>query len=177
MTAEEMKYSRIEYERRFLVSPDSGWRQNVEPYSKTLEDKYLSAGRLRLRVQTDNDSGRRLIKLTKKVESQSPFCTTINRILLTPEEHKLLAPLEGALLNKTRHYHTFRGQVFSIDVFEGELESLILCETESDGLESLMAISPPPYASREVTEDPFFTGGNLARASRTNLLERLSMLD
>ncbi|HSS50759.1 MAG TPA: hypothetical protein VLX28_17610 [Thermoanaerobaculia bacterium] len=64
--------------------------------------------------------------------------------------------------------------MFSIDVFEGELDGLVLCETEADGLDELMAIQPPAFASREVTEDPFFTGGNLCRTSRAELLQKFS---
>lgn len=64
--------------------------------------------------------------------------------------------------------------MFSIDVFEGELDGLILCETEAEGLEELMSIQPPAYVRHEVTEDPFFTGGNLCRTTRAEVLRKLS---
>jgi hypothetical protein len=48
----EAKYTRVEYERRFLVDTDSGWKNLVEPYSKLFEDKYISGTRLRLRTLT-----------------------------------------------------------------------------------------------------------------------------
>ncbi len=54
------KYTRVEYERRFLVSPQAEWRSTVEPYSKSFEDKYLQSSRLRLRVLTDSDTGQRI---------------------------------------------------------------------------------------------------------------------
>ena len=40
-------YSRIEYERKFLVAPISDWRPLTKPYSKRFKDRYLSCGRLR----------------------------------------------------------------------------------------------------------------------------------
>jgi CYTH domain-containing protein len=171
---EETKYTRIEHERRFLVSPQSDWRSLVESYSKTFEDKYLQDTRLRLRILTDSDTGRRLLKLTKKAESASPYFQTISRILLSPGEHALFDSLAGYRLRKVRHYHNDRDRVFSIDVFEGELEGLVLCEAEAGGLDELMAIEPPAYVEREVTEDPFFTGGNLCRMTRADLLRKLS---
>jgi CYTH domain-containing protein len=174
MEWEETKYTRLEYERRFLVSPQADWRRAVEPYSKTFEDLYLRPGRLRLRILTDSDTGRRLIKLNKKFDSDSPYFRKISRILLSPEEHELFATLPGDRLEKTRHYHLDRGRVFSIDVFTGELDGLVLCETEADGLEELLSIQPPAYASHEVTKDPFFTGGNLCRTSRAELLRKLA---
>jgi len=149
----------------------------VESYSKTFEDKYLSNTRLRLRILTDSDTGRRLLKLTRKAESASPYFQTISRILLSPGEHALFDSLAGYRLRKVRHYHNDRGRVFSIDVFEGELEGLVLCETEAGGLDELMAIEPPAYVEREVTEDLFFTGGNLCRITHADLLRRLSSLE
>jgi CYTH domain-containing protein len=177
MGTEETKYTRIEYERRFLVSPLAEWRSLVEPYSKSFADRYLRNTRLRLRLLTDLDTGRQIIKLTRKDESTSPYHQTISRILLSPGEYKLFDALEGDPLNKTRYYHHYLGRVFSIDVFEGELEGLMLCETEADSLAELMQITPPAYTKQEVTEDLFFTGGNLCRASRTELLNRLAAFD
>jgi len=174
MNTEETKYTRVEYERRFLVAPQADWRSAAESYSKTFEDKYLRHARLRLRILTDSDTGRRVIKLTKKFESPSPYFRTISRILLSPGEYDLLDGLEGDRLKKVRHYHNYRDRVFSIDVFEGELDGLVLCEVEADGLEELMAAEPPAYARKEVTEDPFFTGGSLCRTTRADLLRKLS---
>lgn len=171
---EELKYSRIEYERRFLVSPHADWRNVIAPYSKTFEDKYLRNSRLRLRVLTDSDTGRRIIKLNKKSESDSPYFQTISRILLSPREYELFDSLAGDRLTKTRHYHIYQGRVFSLDVFAGELAGLVLCETEAENLDELMTIAPPAYVQQEVTEDPFFTGGNLCRVTRAELLHKLA---
>lgn len=177
MNLEETKYTRIEYERRFLVSPHADWRSIVAPYSKTFEDKYLRHSRLRLRVLTDSDTGRHIIKLTKKSESDSPYFQRISRILLSPDEHELLDSLAGDQITKTRHYHHQPGRVFSIDVFAGELKGLVLCETEAESLAKLMAIQPPHYASQEVTEDPFFTGGKLCRTTCDELQHKLATLN
>ena len=170
---EETKYTRVEYERRFLVSPGEDWRSAVATYSKTFEDKYLRDSRLRLRILTDSDTGRRVFKLTKKFDSPSRYFRTISRILLSPSEYELLDGLEGDRLRKTRYYHNFRGRVFSIDVFEGEFAGLILCETEAEGLEDLMLAEPPSYAMHEVTDDAFFDGGNLCRTTRADLIRKL----
>jgi CYTH domain-containing protein len=177
LSEEEEKYTRIEYERRFLVSPQADWRSLVESYSKTFEDKYLLNTRLRLRVLTDSDTGRRLLKLNRKSESPSPYFRTVSRILLSPGEHELFDSLAGYRLRKVRYYHHDRGRVFSIDVFEGELEGLVLCEAEAEGLDELMAIEPPAYAQREMTQDQLFTGGNLCRMTRADLLRKLATFE
>ena len=176
MQSLETAYTRVEYERRFLVSPRARWQSVVEPYSKTFEDKYLHNTRLRLRVLTDSDSGRQLIKLTKKHASASPYFRTISRILLSPDEYALFDSLEGDRLKKTRYYHHYKGRVFSIDVFEGDLAGLILCETEAEDLDELMKTEPPAFIAREVTEDEYFTGGELCRTNRAELLRKLATM-
>ena len=170
---EKTQYVRVEFERRFLVARDANWHKDIEPYSKRFEDKYLSGTRLRLRVLTNSDSDERLIKLTKKELSPSPYFQTIGRILLSPEEYEIVSRLDGHSLTKVRHYLRLPGRVFSIDVFEGELAGLVLCETEAENLEELMAVEPPPFVQSEVTEDMFFTGGNLCRLKRADLNEKL----
>jgi CYTH domain-containing protein len=170
---EESSYTRVEYERRFLVLSDTEWEKSVKSYSKLFEDKYLTDTRLRLRILTDSDSDRRIIKLTKKEASDSPYFRTISRILLSRDENDILSQLDGQLIKKVRHYYDHRGRIFSIDVFEGELTGLILSEVESDDLEDLMSIEPPAFVTKEVTEDPFFDGGNLSKISQQELLVKL----
>jgi CYTH domain-containing protein len=173
MAPEPMKYRRVEYERRFLVSPLADWRASVETYSKTFTDRYVRGTRLRLRAMEDSDSGRRAFKLTKKLASDSPYHQTIGSIVLTAGEFELLAALPGDVVRKVRHYHRRGEEVFSVDVFEGQLAGLLLCEVEAQDVETLMRIHPPAYAPVEVTEDPFFTGGNLCRTTRAELLRKL----
>jgi CYTH domain-containing protein len=170
------RYTRVEYERRFLVLPSADWQSLVEPYSKRLEDRYIRNSRLRLRMLTDSDTGRQIYKLNRKPGSDSPYFQTVGRILLSQEEYRLLEALEADCIQKVRYYHLHRGEVFSIDLFEGELEGLILCSVEVEGLEELMRIEPPGFVHREVTEDPFFTGGSLSRIRHRELIEKISML-
>jgi CYTH domain-containing protein len=174
MNEEATKYSRFEYERRFLVSTGAQWTDLIEPYSKNLEDKYLRKSRFRLRTLTDSDSNRRLIKLTKKYESDSPYFQLISSIILSPEEYRMFDALAGNRLRKKRRYHNYSGRMFSIDVFEDELDGLVLCETEAASLEELMAAEFPGYAKHEVTEDNFFNGGNLCRTTQAELKRKLS---
>jgi CYTH domain-containing protein len=158
------KYTRIEYERRFLVDPTSVWQRGAKPYSTFLEDRYLDCGRLRVRRLEDSDTGGVSFKLTKKFESDSMFAHPIVSVRLSLAEYESLRSLPGGDLSKRRYYDEYRGLVFSIDVFQGKLDGLILCETESESLDALQAARFPDYARWEVTEDRFFTGGSLCTA-------------
>jgi CYTH domain-containing protein len=176
MSANDSKYTRIEYERRFLVRADSGWLDRVDPVPRVIDDKYLRDTRLRLRIVTESQSGHRTIKLTKKAESASPYFTTISRILLSPHEYVLFDAIAGDRLTKRRFYYTERGRRFAIDRFEDALEGLVLCEIEADALDDLMGIDAPDFVQQEVTEDPFFNGSNLCRTTWEDLLARLASI-
>lgn len=47
----------------------------------------------------------------------------------------------------------------SVDEFKGELAGLILAEAEFENDEALASFAIPPFAVREVTDDPEYTGG------------------
>ena len=169
------KYTRPEYERKFVVR-SSAWKHQVQPYHKQFEDLYLAAGRMRLRAMTDSDTRSQTFKLCKKFASNSPYWQPIVNIYLSEAEYRQFSCLEGHRLSKTRYYHEYRGRTFSIDVFHGCLDPLVMCEVEADTLSELMDIQFPTYAVIEVTEDPFFTGGSLCRTTDSELTRKLDLM-
>jgi hypothetical protein len=164
------KYALLENERRFLVHalPDlAGARVRL------IEDRYLDAGRLRLRRVTHFDGHPPEHKLCKKYGSPDPASGPIVNIYLTAEEHAALAVLPGRRLRKRRHTVEHGGGGFSVDVFEGALQGLVICEAEAASPEAIRALRFPPWAGREVTDDPFFSGGHLAGVTAEALAARL----
>ena len=171
MTAGLPKYALLENERRFLVrdAPDlSGARVRL------IEDIYLDAGRLRLRRITHFDGSPPEHKLCKKYRSPDPTSAPIVNIYLTAEEHAALAaPLPGRPLSKRRYIVQHGGRAFSLDVFEGALAGLMICEAEAPTPEAIRALAFPPWAGREVTADPFVSGGHLATLTAGELAAQL----
>ena len=176
--ASELRYERTECERRFLVGPGTAWQSFRRPYCKLLSDRYLKGSRLRLRVMVDMPEQRIVYKLNKKAASDSPYCRTMSRILLAEHEYGLMASLPADILTKTRHYVDYNGRtgIASVDVFEGHLAGLVLCEIEAGNLLDLMAMPVPSFVIRDVTEDPFFDGSNLCRTKTAELHSRLELL-
>ena len=164
------KYALLENERRFLVAaaPDLAASR-----VRRIEDRYLDGGCLRLRRITHFDGRPPEFKLCKKYGSADPASGPIVNIYLTAEEHAALAALPGRPLAKRRHTVEHGGRGFSVDVFDGALAGLILCEAEAPSPEAIRALAFPPWASREVTDDPFFTGGHLAGVTAAELAARL----
>jgi CYTH domain-containing protein len=147
------KYARYELERRWLLErlPDGADAGSV------IHDRYIEGTRLRLRHL---EPPREQFKLSQKEAPAPPdyALTVITTIYLSREEYNVLARLPARELRKCRH-HLGR---YSIDVFEGKLEGLILAETEFTSEEEMRAHPVPDFAVRDVSDDLRYTGGALA---------------
>lgn len=158
------KYARVERERRFLLDrfPNTAGVLRI----RRIADHYIDGTSLRLRKQTE-DNRPAVYKLTQKVVApglgaQQGFITNM---YLDENEFRILTQLPGGQIVKTRHSVA----PFGIDVFEGELQGLVLAEVEFDSTSDADALRVPPFAVREVSTDQRFTGGRLVRASREEL--------
>lgn len=163
------KYAKLEIERRFLVNPIQapdlaglGFRR--------IEDRYLDGTRLRLRAITDSAGGRQF-KFCKKYESEDPLAGPIVNIYLTEVEHAALSSIPAAVVAKRRYDFEACG----LDVFEGALEGLMICEAEFPTAEAARAGTFPAWTAREVTAERFFTGGALCRIGAAELKARLEI--
>ena len=167
------KYAALEIERRFLVPdcPDLS-----AAHVRLIEDIYISDTRMRLRAITHSDGGDPEFKLCKKYPSEDPLFGPTANLYLSVEEHAALAILPGRTVRKRRHRMPVADHTFSIDVFEGQLSGLILSEVEANSLEEVRTVRLPSWVSREVTTDPFFTGGNLSQMTAGDLERRLATL-
>ena len=155
------KYALIERERRFLV--DCARRPDLRGHPFVLiEDRYIDGTRLRLRRMEDSASGRCLLKLTKKYETEDPLARPIVTAYLTEGEYCIFAALPARTLSKRRFHVKVGAHYHGIDLFLGPLSGLELTEVECPSDEALRSLVPPEWAFREVSDDPEFQGGGLA---------------
>ena len=172
------KYACLEVECRYLLNmiPDAllgvpkGWQ---------ITDRYFPNTRLRLRHMQSLSGDGNVYKLTQKYrsEAQNAYETTITNVYLTEAEYKRFEALEARILEKKRYPYTLQSYSLSIDVFEGRHQGLILAEMEVERKEVVDELALPSFILKDVTEDPFFTGGNLvtmmAEEFRQGLSQRL----
>jgi len=62
----------------------------------------------------------------------------------------------------------------SIDVFEGRHQGLILAEMEVEKKAGVDELALPSFVLKDVTEDPFFTSGNLVTMTDEEFRQGLS---
>ena len=176
MTSQRIgKYACLETERRYLLKnfPDdllettNGW---------LIIDRYFPNTRLRLRHMKSVSGKENIYKLTQKyrAETQNAYETTITNLYLTEDEYNHLASLEGKMIQKKRYPYSVQNHNFSIDVFEGRHQGLILAEMEFERPSELGEFALPVFALKDVTDDPFFTGGNLVTMTDEEFRQGLS---
>jgi CYTH domain-containing protein len=172
-----LKYARVEQERRFLLKTFPEDFNPDNPFLRII-DHYISGTRLRLR-RMESPSGESLVfKLGQKYQAsgQKAHQRTMTNIYLTEGEYQTLAVIGGSSIIKRRYPYRYAGDDYSLDVFEGKLGGLILMEIESLPDRDISSLLIPEFAVKEVTDDPFFTGGVLAELSGEGFQQWLASL-
>lgn len=165
------KYSKLENERRFFVGSLTGLALPELDFVH-ISDLYIDTTHMRLRSVSGAD-GSIIYKLCKKYPKDNNYSGPIVNTYLSVEEYAVFNALPGRRLNKKRYRISYEEIVFGVDVFEGQLGGLILCEVEMQTREQLESVRFPAWAKQEVTEDDFFTGGHLSRLTANQLQEKL----
>jgi adenylate cyclase len=70
---------------------------------------------------------------------------------------------QGGLIDKTRYGVMYEGRLFEVDVFGDKLAGLVVAEVELESEADVVEI--PPWAGKEVSDDPRYFNSNLAEAS------------
>ena len=163
MTSQRIgKYACLEVECRYLLN-NTPEDLLDNPKGWLITDRYFPDTRLRLRHMKSLSGDENIYKLTQKYrsETQNPYETTITSIYLADAEYHRFDALEAKVLKKKRYPYTVQNHSFSIDVFEGRHQGLILAEIELEEKAGASALDFPSFVLKDVTEDTFFTGGNL----------------
>jgi CYTH domain-containing protein len=164
------KYARVERERRFLLARPPP--ASAVTASRRITDRYLPGTRLRLRRIDHLDSGTCEFKFTQKVPAGQPGFVQglITSTYLSAAEYDLLASLPADVLRKSR----LSVPPLGIDVFDPPLHGLVLADAEFSTDQAAQSFPLPAAAIAEVTDDARFTGGNLVRTRRRDLLAWLA---
>jgi CYTH domain-containing protein len=153
-------YARLEREQRWLLSGLPA--DMVDPVD--IRDRYLSGSTLRLRRMRSGAGT--VYKLGQKVRAApaSPERVSLTNMYLSEHEFELLGRLGGASLHKTRWQWPTGDHLLSVDVFEDDLDGLILAEVELRDHDPLLPALG--LAVVDVTQEDRFSGGCLALLSK-----------
>jgi adenylate cyclase len=148
-----------EIERKFLVADDS-WREHAGSGKSLRQAILFSEGNRSIRVRILNDVEARLtIKIGMGGISRHEY--EYDAPLVDAKE--LLGLANGGHIAKTRYEVEHRGYLWEIDVYEGDLQGLVIAEVELSSEHDDPAL--PPWLGREVTGDNRFSNQALAEGS------------
>jgi CYTH domain-containing protein len=145
-----------EIERKFLVQGDA-WRGAVES-SALIVQFYLaisSERSIRIRIKDG-----RTARLTLKFGSDTRIRDEFEYPVPLEEAREMMQFTIGTLIRKTRHNVRYQGYLYEIDVFNGDLDGLIVAELETaDTVENGRL---PEWLGREVTGEIRYSNASLA---------------
>ena len=153
--SEAPKYSRLEIERRWLV--DLSAVDLASASFREIEDLYVDDTRLRLRKVSGSNGV--VYKLGKKYGRTTSLSEPITNLYLTEGGIRHLADLPGRRTRK-RRYSLSRG---SVDVYLEPITDVAVFEVEFDDEKSAKEYEPPPFVTREVTNETAYSGASLAK--------------
>ena len=149
----------MEVERKFLLSepPDLAGTDSDE-----IEQGYLAVGadgEVRLRRK-----GEKLLLTAKRGSGVSRDEAEVE---IEPEAFERLWPLtEGRRLHKRRHLLPHGDLTIELDVYEGDLEGLLVAEIEFSSEDEASRFEPPAWLSEDVTGDERYLNETLATHGR-----------
>ena len=149
----------VELEKTYLAKylPE-GWRDFPH---KEIIDIYLPAESkhpvLRLRKRGD------ICEITKKqpISEKDSSEQTEHTIRLSVQEFDALSKVSGKKLRKIRYYHDYGGAKAEIDVFQDNLEGLVMIDVEFADSNRKSAFIMPEFCLEDITQDEVFAGGML----------------
>jgi CYTH domain-containing protein len=149
----------IERERKFIVNGDT-WRTKACQGTDICQG-YLSFGPTHtVRIRIAGTQAFLTVKSYQATESRMEFEYPIP----TKDACELLASLpESEIIAKTRHEISNDDKVWTIDVFQGTHEGLILAEIE---LNDNSPLNLPEWIGREVTGNPDYYNATLRVTTR-----------
>ncbi|KQZ32181.1 adenylate cyclase [Mesorhizobium sp. Root552] len=145
-----------EVERKFLVK-DAAWRDAVED-SIAIVQFYLAISSERsIRVRISNGGS---AKLTLKFGSDLQQRDEFEYPVPLADAREMLAFAIGTVIRKTRHHVRHENYLYEVDVFNGELDGLVVAELET--ADKVADALLPRWLGEEVTGELRYSNASLA---------------
>jgi adenylate cyclase len=146
----------VEIERKFLVDHDK-WHQVDKPKGMVIRQGYMLKDDIKtIRIRVRDDQGYITIKGKTHGISRSEYEYAIP----LKDGNELLATFCAAVIDKIRYNITFAGNLWEVDVFEGDNKGLIVAEIELDSENEVFDL--PDWIAKEVTDDARYFNSNLS---------------
>lgn len=145
-----------EIERKFLVR-GAGWRAAVIDETRIRQGYLAVNDRCVVRVRVHGSQANLNVKSAGLEIARKEYEYAIP----PADAEEMLGRMSGGVeVIKTRHRVRHGGQVWEVDVFEGDNQGLVMAEIELDSVHE--EVDLPDWVGREVSGDPRYRNNNLA---------------
>lgn len=145
----------LEIERKFLVADDS-WKNAAIGNVKIRDGLIASTNGQKVRVRISDSAAMVVLKSRKSGLSRSEYEYPIP---LSDAEDIMRTMCTGHILDKTRYFVAHRGETWSVDVYSGLLEGIVIAEIELARPDQNVDL--PSWIGREITADSRYRKINL----------------
>ncbi len=155
----------LEIERKFLVATD-GWKDSVIRSVRIRDGLIANHKGNKARVRIANDVATIAIISRRRGPVRTEFEYAIP---FSDAEEMLRIMCDGNVLDKIRHFVSYAGDIWQVDVYEGLLDGVVLAEIELTAEDE--ELTPPDWIGAEVTADSRYRKVNMV-AARLALIAR-----
>ena len=148
----------VEIERKFLVA-DHGWKNSIARSVRICDGLIANNNGQKVRVRIANGVATIAIKSRRRGPARTEFEYAIP---YSDAEEMLRTMCGGNVLDKVRHFVSYAGNTWQIDVYEGLLEGVVLAEIELTDADQKLTL--PDWIGEEVTADPTYRKVNMVAA-------------
>ncbi|HWJ20498.1 MAG TPA: CYTH domain-containing protein [Geobacterales bacterium] len=149
-----------EIERKFLVAND-GWKQSVIRCTRIRDGLIAVYFGRKARVRILGDRATIALKGQRSGLGRSEFEYAIP---ISDAEEMLRTMCDDRILEKVRHYVSYAGLTWEIDVYEGLLKGVVIAEVELDRDDRLLEL--PDWVGKEITGDLRYSKFNMEKAAK-----------
>lgn len=145
----------LEIERKFLVRDDS-WRAAADAGQRLCQGYLAQSAESSVRVRLAGDRAWITVKGTNPGLARPEFEYAIP----VADAEAMLAMCPQPLVTKTRYRVPYAGLIWEVDVFAGHAAGLVMAEVELSSADQPVTL--PPWAGREVSDDPAYRNAAIA---------------
>lgn len=109
----------------------------------------------------------------KRVDENDASIQEEATLKLTKDEFDTLKVIDGKKVIKERYYYKYNDKTAEIDIFQGDLEGLVLVDIEFETSEEKNAFIMPDFCLADVSQEEFVGGGMLAGKSYSDIEDDL----
>ncbi|HAN08987.1 MAG TPA: adenylate cyclase [Clostridiales bacterium] len=140
---------------------------------KEVFDIYLPKGEKHPSTRIRKNGNKYEITKKKRIDENDASIREEGTLKLTKDEFDTLKMIDGKKVIKERYNYMYNGKIAEIDIFNGELEGLVLVDIEFETPEEKNAFIIPDFCLADVSQEEFTAGGMLAGKSYSDIEEDL----